>query len=126
MTQHEQVIAMFEENKGKFTLGDIMKTSLAAEYRARISELRDKGWDIKCIKGKPASENTYYLLGTPNNAYKGVLGALPQKSSYNTLAPEIASKIALYSEIMGNYPVGHPERAKIQAQIDKIIDKELK
>lgn len=38
-----------------------MKTTLAAEYRARITELRHEGFTVKCVKGKKASDNLYVL-----------------------------------------------------------------
>jgi hypothetical protein len=38
-----------------------MQTTLAAEYRARITELRKDGFVITCEKGKRPSENIYRM-----------------------------------------------------------------
>lgn len=59
MTQHEQLITMFRENGNRLTLGQIMQTTLAAEYRARMTDLRHQGYTITCTKGKRPSENLY-------------------------------------------------------------------
>lgn len=60
-TQHEQLIHLFRRNNYRVTLGQIMQTTLAAEYRARMTELRKKGYFIVCTKGKIPSENTYCM-----------------------------------------------------------------
>jgi hypothetical protein len=67
VTQHEQLIGLFRCNRNRLTLGQIMQTTLAAEYRARISELRKRGYSIVCIKGKRASENMY-VMSEPESA----------------------------------------------------------
>ena len=59
MTQHQQLIGLFQQFGYRVTLGQILRTTLAAEYRARMTELRRAGWTIDCIKGKTASENEY-------------------------------------------------------------------
>lgn len=61
MTQHEHLLNLFRIHNHRLTLGQIMQTTLAAEYRARISEMRRLGFSITCCKGKTASENTYIL-----------------------------------------------------------------
>lgn len=61
MTQYQQILELFRANGNRITLGQIMQTTLAAEYRARISELRHQGYVIVCEKGKRASENVYRL-----------------------------------------------------------------
>ena len=64
MTQCEQVVALFKENGNILTLGKIMQTTLAAEYRARFSNLRKQGYQIELIfqDKKYPSHNTYRLL----------------------------------------------------------------
>lgn len=62
MTQHEQLIDLFQRNGWRVTLGQIMQTTLAAEYRARISDLRRQGFTILCEKGKNPSDNTYTMI----------------------------------------------------------------
>lgn len=61
MTQHEQLIELFRRNGYRVTLGQIMQTTLAAEYRARMTELRKDGFVILCTKGKQASDNVYQM-----------------------------------------------------------------
>jgi hypothetical protein len=61
-TQYEQLIALFRRNNNRVTLGQIMQTTLAAEYRARMSELRREGYLITCTKGKTPSENLYHMV----------------------------------------------------------------
>lgn len=61
MTQRERLLSLFAENGNRLTLGQIMGTTLAAEYRARLSEMRRDGYRIECVKGKHPSENTYHL-----------------------------------------------------------------
>lgn len=43
------------------TLGQIMQTTLAAEYRARISEMRKDGYVVMFSKSKTPSDNVYIL-----------------------------------------------------------------
>jgi hypothetical protein len=40
MTQTQTLRRMFEENGGRLTLGEIMRTYLGASYRQRLSDLR--------------------------------------------------------------------------------------
>lgn len=62
MTQHEQLIDLFKRRGKRVTLGEIMKTTLAAEYRARMSDLRKKGYVFMLERGKIASENIYTMV----------------------------------------------------------------
>ncbi len=62
MSQHMQLIELFRQNNHIVSLSQILNTTLAAEYRARITELRKKGYIIACHKGKRASENTYIMV----------------------------------------------------------------
>ena len=65
MTQKERLLQMFRENNNQLTLGQILKSDLAAEYRARISNLRGEGYRIECTKNKKPSLNTYTLIPEP-------------------------------------------------------------
>lgn len=67
MTQHEQLIDLFRRNGNKITLGQILNTTLAAEYRARMTDLRKEGYVITCQKGKCASENLYRMVAPDQN-----------------------------------------------------------
>lgn len=62
MTQHEALIDLFRKHNNVLTLGQIMQTTLGCEYRARISELRRKGYTITLERGDTPSENTYRLI----------------------------------------------------------------
>ena len=62
MTQHQQLIDLFRRNHNRVTLGEIMQTTLAAEYRARMTDLRKKGYRFVLQRGKTASANLYMML----------------------------------------------------------------
>lgn len=63
-TQKEHLLRLFSENGNQLTLGMILNTPLAAEYRARFSELRKEGYEIICIPSKEKkSDNLYTLFG---------------------------------------------------------------
>ena len=62
MTQTEQLIDLFRRNGYQLRLSQILNTTLAAEYRARMSELRKNGYVITCEQGKQASDNLYVLV----------------------------------------------------------------
>jgi len=65
MSQKQDLLDMFRIRGGRLFLGEIMKTELAAEYRARFSELRQDGYIITCKKGATPSENLYCLVAEP-------------------------------------------------------------
>lgn len=81
MTQKEQLLKLFRDNGNMVTLGMILKTSLAAEYRARMSDLRRDGYDITCtINAKEPSENIYMLIEPQKHPLK--LETVLDKQSY--------------------------------------------
>jgi len=43
MTQHQQLIGLFQQFGYRVTLGQILRTTLAAEYRARMTEQGKNG-----------------------------------------------------------------------------------
>lgn len=61
MSQREELLILFRRNGNRVTLGQILNTQLAAEYRARITELRHAGYAIALERGKTAGENIYRL-----------------------------------------------------------------
>ena len=63
MTQKELLIKLFNENNNKLTLRQILNTYLAAEYRARMTDLRHLGYIINFERGKTPSDNLYTLVG---------------------------------------------------------------
>lgn len=62
MSQREQLLSLFYMHHCRLTLADILNTTLAAEYRARITELRREGFIIAFERGKTAGENVYRLF----------------------------------------------------------------
>ncbi len=63
MTQTEALIDLFRQHGNRLTLGDIMQTTLGCEYRARMTELRHKGYTITCkINRKQPTRNEYVLI----------------------------------------------------------------
>jgi len=61
VTQKEAMLDLFRKNGNKLTLGQILNTYLAAEYRARMTDLRHDGFMIVYRRGKSPSENLYTL-----------------------------------------------------------------
>ena len=61
LTQKEAILELFILHDGVVTLAQILKTPLAAEYRARFSEMRGEGYEIIYKKGETPSQNTYTL-----------------------------------------------------------------
>lgn len=62
MTQKEKLLELFKSNGNTMTLGQIMQTPLACEYRARMTELRRQGFTILLARGKTPSENRYHII----------------------------------------------------------------
>lgn len=62
MTQKEQLLYLFKDHGNQLTLSQILNTSLAAEYRARMTDLRHAGYKITFERGKTPSENLYTLI----------------------------------------------------------------
>ena len=63
-TQKQRLLKLFADNGNQLSLGMIMQTDLAAEYRARISDLRNEGHEILCtIDHKEPSNNLYTYYG---------------------------------------------------------------
>lgn len=60
--QKERLLEMFRANGNRLTLGQIMQTTLAAEYRARLSELRREGFTIDCIQNRQKPTENLYIL----------------------------------------------------------------
>lgn len=62
MTQKLMMLELFRKHNNVLTLGQILQTTLAAEYRARMTDLRHDGFVIELCRGKRPSENTYTLV----------------------------------------------------------------
>jgi hypothetical protein len=62
MTQHQQLLELFRLNGGRLHLKTILETTLAAEYRARMTDLRHEGYRIEFTRGATPGENLYTLL----------------------------------------------------------------
>jgi len=59
MTDTDHYLEYLREHNFVITLGEIMKTRFACEYRKHHSLLRGKGYEIDCERAKPASNNVY-------------------------------------------------------------------
>lgn len=103
MSQKSDLLKLFRVNGGRITLGQIMKTSLGAEYRARISELRRDGYVILCDDKDKLfpSDNIYTLVEEPE--------------------AKNAAKIADYRKIQKTYPGNHRQWDAIETQINCLL-----
>lgn len=61
MSQITDLLDLFIAHGHKLTLGQILQTRLAAEYRARMTDLRKQGFTITLERGKRPSDNTYHI-----------------------------------------------------------------
>ena len=63
MSQKEQLLRLFRENHGVMTLGEILRSSVGYEWRARATELRRLGFTIELIEQHRdvPSANVYQL-----------------------------------------------------------------
>jgi hypothetical protein len=61
MTQKEHLLEMFRIGGGRLTLRFLLQTSLAAEYRARMTDLRKEGHRITWTRGRHPGDNLYTL-----------------------------------------------------------------
>ncbi|MCP3683563.1 MAG: hypothetical protein GY861_12820 [bacterium] len=61
-TQIQHLLRLFQENNNKLTLGMILKTSLGAAYRPRLSDLREMGYTVDCDEDKKEPSNNLYTL----------------------------------------------------------------
>ncbi len=61
MSQITDLLDLFISNGHKLTLGQILQTKLAAEYRARMTDLRKQGFTITLERGKRPSDNLYRI-----------------------------------------------------------------
>lgn len=64
MTQKETLVRLFKENHGIMTLGEILRSPVGYEWRARATELRRDGYSIKLIERHPEapSANIYSMV----------------------------------------------------------------
>lgn len=63
-SQCEQILKFFEDNHGSVTLGGLLEAgrfSFAHKVTARLSDLRKRGYSIRCEKGKSPVHNVYTL-----------------------------------------------------------------
>lgn len=62
MSQVTDLLDLFIYHGHKLTLGQILQTKLAAEYRARMTDLRKQGFTITLERGKKPSDNLYRIM----------------------------------------------------------------
>lgn len=84
MSDTQEFRHWIEDRGGKATLGEILNTHFAAEYRKHASLLRREGYTIECVMNhKEPSKNLYIL--TP-----------PQESRKEVKAPGMPVNVAFY------------------------------
>ena len=59
MTQLQSYTAFVSGHGYRVTLGEILRTEFAAEYRKQNTLLRHDGWKVEVELRKPAGENVY-------------------------------------------------------------------
>jgi hypothetical protein len=62
MTQHQELIELFLAHGNRLTLGEILKSRVGYEWRARASELRRQGYIFLLERGRSPSENMYSIV----------------------------------------------------------------
>jgi hypothetical protein len=67
MTNTEKLIDLFRRNNYRVRLGEILKYPFGYEFRARATELRQKGFTITCERAKEASDNLYTMIEPGQN-----------------------------------------------------------
>lgn len=137
LSQKEQLLKLFADNGNILTLGQIMKTSLGAEYRARISELRNAGYEILCtVNKKNPSDNIYTLYGQKQEIdFKAPVSPVEtgkSKPDYTSLKyKELRNRymllddrgrIEMLREIQSKYPKNCVEYGKIEKQIEELSE----
>lgn len=61
MSNVDKILWAFQQFGGKISLGQALKHEWGYKFCSRLSDLRKRGYQIDCIKGKTASENLYVL-----------------------------------------------------------------
>ena len=105
MSQKSDLLKFFRANGNRLTLGQIMKTNLASEYRARITDLRNDGYVIVCDdKNKTTPSDDIYTL-------------IEEKTAKET------AQIAEWRKIQATYSIEHRQRDAIEVQINCQLQK---
>lgn len=61
-SQKDRLLYLFRTNRHHLSLGEILATSLAAEYRARFTDLRRDGYRIECVRHPESPSKNLYVL----------------------------------------------------------------
>lgn len=67
MSQCHELLWLFQRYGYRLTLGQILQTNLAAEYRSRMWDLRQEGYVIIYHRGKTPSEGVYIMRPPDEN-----------------------------------------------------------
>lgn len=65
MTNTDRILWAFQQYGYRITLGEALKHPWGYKLTSRISDLRKRGFVIKCIKGETPSLNTYVMQPPP-------------------------------------------------------------
>lgn len=127
-SQKQQIAEMAERNGYKLTLGQLLQPPLAAEYRRAISELRDDGWIITCEQNYEERNKNLYTFKRPETPLEDTFGDEGNKLREGAAIRGINTTIAQDKQnliddcklFMSGYPENHPQRCRIQAQIEQL------
>lgn len=132
MTQKEKLLQLFRDNGNMITLGMIMQTNLACEYRKWISIIRkDPLYEIPepVLDKKNPSNNLYTLIEhnsptSPTETLEPKCKPTPSEAEYVKRSDTIHDRIVNYKRIQAGYPKTHSQYKAIQEQID-LLEKKL-
>ena len=68
MTNTDKILEAFQMYGYRITLGQALQHPWGYKLTSRISDLRKRGYQIDCIKGKTASLNEYVMRPPPDGA----------------------------------------------------------
>jgi hypothetical protein len=66
MSNIDLILQAFQMYGYKITLGQALQHKWGYKFASRLSDLRDQGYKIDCIKGKTPSENLYVMQPPPD------------------------------------------------------------
>jgi len=126
-TQKERLLTLFRDNGNMLSLGMIMKTDLADEWRARLTELRNDGYEIPSpvMDRKNPSNNLYTLI--ESKVVLKPVKPLKEKPTNTTdtyedikrryIASSTEGRIQMLRDAQSKTPQNHREFVEIGKQI---------
>lgn len=135
LSQKQHLLKLFRDNGNMITLGMIMKTDLACEYRKWISILRkDPQYEIPepVLDNKNPSNNLYTLIKRDSPISPVETSEEKPKLTHSEAeyvknkgkVDSIHDKITNYRKIQVAYPRNHTQWDRIEEQIKRLEGKE--